>query len=155
MSCLAQDQALPVIPPDWRHMWIGRGVCPVSAPVSTSSLLGIVHYQSKVIGHCHGTLSNKDWFHSGELWFSREFIFQRKRLSCMQPPFHVHKRGVYYKQISSPSFASAGVIWHDMKQLERGRKNYCIIQKWIQLCCGVPAPKGTKSISLKLSFLQL
>lgn len=38
VSCLAQDQALPAIPPDWRHTWIGRGVCPVSAPVSTSSL---------------------------------------------------------------------------------------------------------------------
>lgn len=82
-------------------------------------------------------------------------VFQSKRLSYILLPFNVHKRGMYYKQISSPSFASAGITWHDMKQLERGSKNYCISQKYIQPCCGVPAPKRTKSISLTLSFLEL
>lgn len=125
---------------------------PVTALFITSmKLLGtaIAHYQTRALF----IVVNYDFL---ETSFTKSIgVFQSKRLSYVPLPFNVHKRGVCHKQISSPSFARAGVIWQDMKQQERGSKNYCISQKCIQPCCGIPAPKGTKSISLKLRFLEL
>lgn len=161
VSCLAQDQALPLIPPDWGHMWIGRGsvLCQLLFP--QAPCYGIIHYQDKVMGTALAHYQTRTLFivvncDFLETSFTKSIgVFQSKRLSYMPLPFNVHKRGVFYKQISSPSFARAGVIWLDMKQMERGRRNYWTSQKCIQLCYGASAPRGTKSISLKVSFLGL
>lgn len=52
-----------------------RGLSCVNCLFPLAPCYGIIHYHHEIIGHSHSTLSNKGFFHSGELWFSRGFIY--------------------------------------------------------------------------------
>lgn len=139
---------------DTCRMTDGSDLCELMLP--WAHCYGIICSQYYVIGYSHNMLSNKCCFRSGEPWFSIDFIYlehwhvsksKDKKPYKFMPFLELKmciKGGMYYKQILSPSYISAGAVWHYTKQLKRGSKDYCMSQKCIQLCCGVLAARGTK-----------